>query len=168
MQDICCALNPAAAREKEYALVPTETPKKVLVVGGGIGGMEAARVCAIRGHQVTLCEKTDRLGGMFIAASNMSFKDADKRLIRWYEKQMRDLPINVKMNTLVTEEMIAEMTPDVLFIATGSTPRMLRLPGADNSYVLNAVTALNEPEKITGDHIVVIGGGLTGCEIAYD
>ncbi|MCD8097246.1 MAG: FAD-dependent oxidoreductase [Lachnospiraceae bacterium] len=167
-QDICCALNPAAAREKQYALIPAEKPKKVLVVGGGIGGMEAARVCAIRGHQVTLCEKTDRLGGMFIAASNMSFKASDKRLIKWYEKQMQDLPIDVRMKTEATDEMIAELNPDVLFIAMGSTPRMLRIPGADSAYVLNAVTALNEPEKVAGNRIVIIGGGLTGCEIAYE
>lgn len=73
-QDLCCALNPAVAREKEYAITPAETKKHIIVVGGGIGGMEAARVCALRGHQVDLYEKSGRLGGMFIPASAMSFQ----------------------------------------------------------------------------------------------
>ena len=166
-QDMCCALNPSVCREDAYALKPAETKKKVLIIGGGIGGMEAARVSAIRGHEVSLYEKTDQLGGMFIAASAMSFKESDKRLIRWYARQMEKLSVDVHMNTEVTDEIIRDADPDVIFQATGSSPRTLDLPGAENDYVMSAVEALNSPEKVKGK-IVVIGGGLTGIEIAYD
>ena len=166
-QDMCCALNPAVCREDAYALKPAENKKKVMVIGGGIGGMEAARVSAIRGHEVCLYEKTDRLGGMFISASAMSFKESDKRLIKWYENQMEKLGIDVHMNVTVTDELIKNLNPDVIFQATGSTPNTLNLPGADEDYVLSAVDALNHPDKVKGE-IVVVGGGLTGIEIAYD
>lgn len=166
-EDLCCALNPAAARHVAYAIKPAETKKKIMVIGGGIGGMEAARVCALRGHTVDLYEKTDTLGGMFNAAAAMSFKSADKELIEWYKRQMTKSGIHVHMNTEVTTELIDKMKPDEIFVSTGSAPRTLNLPGSENSYVLTAVDALLHPEKITGD-IVIIGGGLTGIETAYD
>ncbi|MDD3403401.1 MAG: FAD-dependent oxidoreductase [Hespellia sp.] len=166
-QDMCCALNPAVCREDTYELKPAMSKKKVMVIGGGIGGMEAARVCALRGHEVTLYEKTDKLGGMFIPASGMTFKESDKRLIAWYERQMDKCGVAVYMNTTVTDKLIQKETPDVVFRATGSIPRELNLPGVENDYVLNAVEALNHPEKVKGD-IVIVGGGLTGIEIAYD
>lgn len=166
-QDLCCALNPAAARHVTYAIHPAEKKKHVLVIGGGIGGMEAARVCALRGHKVDLYEKTDELGGMFIAAGSMSFKEADMELIEWYRRQMKHQGITVHMNTEVTEELIEKVHPDEIFICTGSSPKKLDLPGAENDYVLTAVDALRNPERIKGN-TVVIGGGLTGIEIAYD
>lgn len=166
-QDICCALNPAVAREEDYALKEAEEKKHVVVIGGGIGGMEAARVCAIKGHTVDLYEKTDVLGGMFIPASAMSFKASDKKLIAWYERQMDKLGVNLHMNTTVDATMVKDMNADVVFVATGSAPRMLNLEGFDSERVLTAVDALMNPEKIQGD-IVIIGGGLTGIEIAYE
>lgn len=166
-QDICCALNPAVARENIYAITSADVKKKVMVIGGGIGGMEAARVSALRGHQVDLYEKTGQLGGMFIAASAMSFKKADRKLIEWYERQMDKVCVNVHKNTEVTEALVNSEKPDVIFQATGSNARKLELPGSDNDYVLTAVEALNKPELMKGD-IVIIGGGLTGIEIAYE
>lgn len=166
-QDICCALNPAAAREEAYELKPAETSKHVVVIGGGIGGMEAARVCAIRGHKVDLYEKSSDLGGMFIPASAMSFKEADKKLIEWYKLQMNKTGVTVHMNTEVTKEMLAGMNADEVFLATGSSAKKLPLEGFDSENVLTAVEALMNPDKIKGD-VVVIGGGLTGVEIAYD
>lgn len=165
--DICCALNPAAAREHAYAILPAETKKKIMVIGGGIGGMEAARVSALRGHFVDLYESTDKLGGVFIPASNMSFKESDKKLIKWYEHQMKKLGVNIHLKTNVTKEMAEASDADVVFIATGSTPRTLSLKGSENGYVLNAIDVLNNPEKVKGE-IVIIGGGLTGIEIAYE
>ena len=166
-QDLCCALNPAVAREDAYELTEAKVKKHVLIIGGGIGGMEAARVSAIRGHKVDLYETSNQLGGVFIPASNMSFKASDKRLIAWYKLQMEKLGVNIHMNTPVTQELIAEVNPDVIFQATGSTTRTLNLPGKENEYVLTAVDALNNPDKVKGE-IVVIGGGLTGIEIAYE
>ncbi|MCD7840106.1 MAG: FAD-dependent oxidoreductase [Erysipelotrichaceae bacterium] len=136
-----------------------------MAVGGGIGGMEAARVSALRGHDVCLYEKTDKLGGVFIPASAMSFKASDKRLIQWYELQMKELGVDVHMNTIVTKELIDEVNPDVVYRATGSTTRTLNIPG--NEKTISAINALNNPEFMQGD-IVIIGGGLTGVEIAYE
>lgn len=166
-QDLCCALNPAVAREKEYAITPAETKKHIVVVGGGIGGMEAARVCALRGHQVDLYEKSGKLGGMFIPASAMSFKESDKRLIAWYGHQMEKLGVNLHMNTAVDSKMLKELNADEVFVATGSSARTLQLPGFESDRVLTAVDALMNPEKVQGD-LVIIGGGLTGIEIAYE
>lgn len=166
-QDLCCALNPAVAREKEYAITPAETKKHIVVVGGGIGGMEAARVCALRGHQVDLYEKSGKLGGMFIPASAMSFKESDKRLIAWYEQQMEKLGVNLHMNTAVDSKMLKALDADEVFVATGSSARTLQLPGFESDRVLTAVDALMNPEKVQGD-LVIIGGGLTGIEIAYE
>lgn len=166
-QDLCCALNPAVAREKEYELKPASEKKHIVVIGGGIGGMEAARVCAIRGYTVDLYEKSDELGGMFIPAAAMSFKESDKRLIEWYKRQMDKTGVRVHLNTTVDKEMIDAMNADAVFIATGSKAKMIQAEGFESESVLTAVDALMNPEKIHGD-IVIIGGGLTGIEIAYD
>lgn len=166
-QDLCCALNPAAARHIAYEIKPADVKKNVVVIGGGIGGMEAARVSALRGHKVDLYEKTNELGGMFIAAAAMSFKSADRELIEWYKRQMTKLGINVHLNTEVTKEMLDEIKADEIFVCTGSKPRKLALPGVEEEYVISAVDALLNPEKVKGD-VVIIGGGLTGVEIAYD
>lgn len=165
-KDISCAVNPACGREKSYELRPAEVKKKVLVVGGGLGGMEAARVCALRGHEVDLYEKTDHLGGVFVAAATPDFKDDDKRLLAWYRKQMEDLPVHIHMNTEVTAEMAEGY--DEIFVATGAKERKLKTPGMDAPNVTYAFETLRDPEiKIEGENVLIIGGGLTGCEIAY-
>lgn len=165
-KDISCAVNPACGREKSYELQPATEKKKVLVIGGGLGGMEAARVCALRGHEVDLYEKTDHLGGVFVAAATPDFKDDDKKLLAWYKKQMNDLPIHVHMNTEVTESMIAGY--DEIFAATGAKERKLNTPGFDAPNVTYAFETLRDPDiQIDGENVMIIGGGLTGCEIAY-
>ena len=161
-----CAVNPCANQEAVYKIVPAETKKKVVVVGGGIGGMEAARVLTLRGHEVTLFEKGDKLGGVFVAAAAFDFKEADKKLIQWFIKQVKDLKIDVRLNTEATPELIAAQKPDAVIIATGSTARQLPIPGVDADHVIEA-TDLLLGKKEAGDRVVVVGGGLTGCEIAY-
>ncbi|MCU6748810.1 FAD-dependent oxidoreductase [Faecalicatena acetigenes] len=163
-KDISCAVNPACGREKSYKLQPAEQKKKVLVIGGGLGGMEAARVCAIRGHEVDLYEKNSELGGVFIAAAAPEFKEDDKNLLKWYRKQMCDLGVNVHLNTEVTEEMTSGY--DEIFVATGAKERKLAIPGFDAENVTYAVDTLQQV-KIDGENVLVVGGGLTGCEIAY-
>jgi len=163
--DISCAVNPRCGREKSWEITPAETKKKVLVIGGGLGGMEAARVSALRGHEVDLFEKNSELGGVFIAAAAPSFKDDDRKLLAWYKRQMELLPINVHMNTEVTKDMIEGY--DEIFVATGATERKLPIPGFDASNVTYAIdTLLNK--NINGENVIVVGGGLTGCEIAID
>ena len=161
-----CAVNPCANQEAKYKIIPAETKKKVVVVGGGIGGMEAARGLTLRGHDVTLFEKTDKLGGVFIAAASFDFKEADRKLIQWFIKQVKDLNIDVRLNTEATPELIAAEKPDAVIIATGSTAKHLPIPGVDQDHVAEATDILLG-KKQAGANVVIVGGGLTGCEIAY-
>lgn len=165
--DISCALNPACGNEKAYAITKSDKVKKILVIGGGIGGMEAARISSLRGHKVDLFEKTNELGGVFVAAASPSFKDDDKVLLAWYKKQMKDLGVNVKMNYTVTKEFIEKSDYDEIFVATGATARKLDIAGLDDSNRTYAIEALGKG-TVDGDNVLVIGGGLTGCEIAYE
>lgn len=161
-----CAVNPQVNMEREYEIKPAAIKKNIMVIGGGISGMEAARVSALRGHKVDLYERTNSLGGVFIPASSMSFKEEDKKLIQWYVKQLKDTGVTVHMNTEVNESIIKASQPDSIFVATGSTARKLNVDGASSDKVITAVEALLETKPI-GDKVVVIGGGLTGVEIAY-
>jgi len=162
-----CAINPAAMNEKKYTIAPADTKKKIAVVGGGIGGMEAARVCSLRGHEVTLYEKSDKLGGVFIAAAAPDFKEADKKLIEWYKREVVRLGVNIKLNTEVTGEMLANEQADEVIIATGAKPKNIPIPGVDKGHVIEAIDYLLG-DRTLGSEIAVVGGGLTGCEIAYD
>lgn len=165
-KNVSCALNPECLQEGKYFIQPAERKKNVLVVGGGIGGMEAARLCALRGLPVELYEKTGGLGGAFVPAASMDFKEDDRKLLKWYEKQLRDLNIPVHLNTEVTEELLREKRPDVVIVASGAVNKTLPIPGTDGANVMDA------KDNLVGDqrpckHTVVIGGGLTGCEVAY-
>ena len=158
-----CALNPETMQSKKYRIEPAKKAKKIAIIGGGIGGMEAAILCAKRGHSVTLYEKTDKLGGVFIAAAAPSFKEKDRELIAWYIREVSKLPITVKMNTEVTD--IKALDADEIIVATGAKAKRLPIKGADTA--IEAVDYLLG-NKTVGERVVVIGGGLTGCEIAYD
>lgn len=164
---LSCALDPSVMHEAEYTIEPAKKSLEVAVVGGGISGMETARLCAIKGHKVTVYEKNSCLAGVFNAAAAPFFKEADKSLIEWYERQMEKLGIIVKLNTEVTEEIIKTGGFDAVVIATGSTPRILDFKSMDSNNLISAIDYLLG-KKTLGKNVVVIGGGLTGCEIAYD
>lgn len=166
-KDISCALNPATGREEAFAIKPAERKKNVLVVGGGIGGMEAARVSVLRGHNVDLYERYGELGGVFVSAATPDFKDDDKKLLKWYRKQMKDLKVNIHLNSEVTKEFIDNADYDEIFVATGATERKLDVPGLEGDNVHYAIESLLN-DDVRGDNVLVIGGGLTGCEIAYN
>ena len=158
-----CALNPETMQSKKYFITPAKKVKNIAVVGGGIGGMEAAILLAKRGHKVTLYEKSDKLGGVFIAAAAPSYKEKDKDLIAWYIREMAKHPIEVKFNTVITD--VKALKADEVIIATGATAKRLPIKGAETAI---EATEFLLGEKQVGDRVAVIGGGLTGCEIAYE
>ena len=159
-----CALNPKTMQSKKYKIVPAKKQKTIAIVGGGIGGMEAAIVCAKRGHKVHLYEKSDKLGGVFIAAAAPSFKEKDRDLIAWYEREVQKYDINIHFNTEIKN--IESLKADEVIIATGSVANSIPVKGA-KEYGIEAVDYLLG-NKTVGNNVVVVGGGLTGCEIAYD
>ena len=158
-----CVLNPWTNNETKYSKAPAVHPKKIAVVGGGIGGMEVAIQASKRGHKVALYEKTGRLGGVFVAAAAMSFKEKDKELLAWYERQLKATDTVLHMNTEIAD--LDALDVDVVVVATGASARTLRIPGAER-----AVTATDflSGKTEAGDKVVIVGGGLTGCEIAYE
>ena len=159
-----CALNPTTMQGHKYDIKPAKKIKKIAVIGGGVGGMETARIAALRGHKVTIFEKGDRLGGVFVAAANFSFKEKDKELIEWYRSKVAELPIEVKLNTEIKD--LSDLADfDEVVVATGAKPRKLRQPGIEKA--VEAVDYL-EGKKTVGERVAIIGGGLTGCEIAYE
>jgi len=158
-----CALNPRTMQSKKYYIQPTKTSKKVAVIGGGIGGMEAALLLAKRGHKVTLYEKSDVLGGVFIAAAAPSFKEKDRDLIAWYRRELTKYPIEIKLNTEVKD--INALGADEVVIATGATPNRIPVKGIEKG--IQAVDFLLGKQAV-GENVTIIGGGLTGCEIAYE
>jgi 2-enoate reductase len=164
-KSVSCTVNPAVGREKQYALTPAEKMKKVSVVGGGIAGMEVARIAAIRGHNVTLYEKSDKLGGQVIAGAIPQFKEDEKRLLDWYKRELRDLKVSIQLNHEVSQEELSQASQDTVIIATGSKPFIPSIPGIENDKVSNAIDILLG-KKETGKKIVLIGGGLVGCETA--
>ena len=129
--------------------------------------MEAARVCALRGHHVDLHEKSDRLGGVFVAASVQDYKEDDRRLLAWYIRQMDKLSVNIVLRSEVDRSFVAENHYDHVFLATGATERRLDTEGLVGPHVTYAIDTLLGPE-IPGQNILIVGGGLTGIEIACD
>ena len=159
-----CALDPRVMQSGKYSIKPAKKTKKIAVIGGGIGGMEAAILCAKRGHTVTLYEKSGVLGGVFIAAAAPSFKEKDKALIAWYNREIAKYPaIEVKLNTEVKD--VSSLDADEIIVATGAKARKLPVKGAEQG--IEAIDYLLGKRPV-GDRVVVIGGGLTGCEIAYE
>ncbi len=160
---INCAVNPQAARERAMHYEPILNKKKVLIVGGGVAGCEAARVLAIRGHEPTLVEKSDRLGGNLIPGGAPDFKEDDIALAKWYKRQLELLGVEVRYNTEVKKEDVIGAGWDAVIVATGSKPKVFSL-GADEKVYTAADVLLGTKEP--GDKTVVIGGGLVGCETA--
>ena len=162
-----CAVNPAAMREVRYALRPCVQPKKVVVVGGGVAGMEAARTAAMRGHKVSLYEKNESLGGNLIPGGSHSFKKEVRELNAWYQNELKALPVEVHTGENVTAGQLRNMDADVIILAAGSVPVMPKVPGIDDKKVIGCMEAFAHPEKV-GQKVIVIGGGLVGCEMALD
>jgi 2,4-dienoyl-CoA reductase-like NADH-dependent reductase (Old Yellow Enzyme family)/thioredoxin reductase len=165
-EGLTCAVNPANLKEKEYAIKPTPVSKKVMVIGAGPAGMEAARTLAERGHQVNLYEKTDKLGGQWYIASQQELKKQDyPRVIEHMSLGLTNARVKIRMNTEVTPELVKEIKPDVAVVATGAVPQSLDIQGADGDNVVQANDLILGKAKV-GDKVVVIGGRYLGIEIA--
>ena len=160
-----CALNPTTMQHNRYKIVPTRKPKKVAIIGGGIGGMECALVLLQRGHKPVIFEKTNELGGLFLTASAMSFKENDKELLRWYKREIEKAGVEVHYNTEVTDLGTLRGFDDII-VASGSVPRtMPMIPGFDKCMTF---TQLLKEKAPVGDKVLFIGGGQSSCEAAYD
>jgi 2-enoate reductase len=161
-----CAVNPEACREADLKLlaVPPHRRRKVMIIGGGVAGMEAARVLAERGHTPVLFEKADHLGGVVVAGGQPSFKDDDLDLVAWYEHELAQLEVEIHLGAEVTARTIDECGADELIVATGSTPRHLPIDFGPIP-VVEATDALLDQEAV-GQKVAIVGGGTTGCELA--
>ncbi|MBP5266216.1 MAG: FAD-dependent oxidoreductase, partial [Lachnospiraceae bacterium] len=162
---INCVVNPQAGKERLNRYNPIVKKKKVLVVGGGVAGCEAARMLAERGHEPVLYEAAGRLGGNLIPGGAPAFKEDDIALAKWYEDELARLGVEVHLNTRATEKEILDASYDAVIMATGSRPKMFSL--GDDEKVFSAEQVLLG-EKETGDNVIVVGGGLVGCELALD
>ena len=161
-----CLMNPSVGREKEMGLVPAAKPKKVMVIGGGPGGMHAAMVAAQRGHQVTLCEKQDRLGGQFNLAVIPPGKQELTKATQFLARQVDKAGVKVRLNTEVTTGMVEQEKPDVAIVATGGEALMLNIPGIRERHVVTAHDVLSGKVRRPYGDVLIIGGGMVGLETA--
>jgi 2-enoate reductase len=162
---LSCAVNPSTGLERELVIEPAEKKKSVLVVGGGPGGMEAARVAALRGHEVALWEKGEALGGSLIPAAAPNFKLEYGALTKYLATQIDKLGVDITLGKEATAEQVKQVKPDVLFIATGTTPIVPEIPGIEKDKVGTAIDVLLGKKEV-GESVAVLGGGIVGCETA--
>ena len=161
-----CTVNPLIGRECEGDVIyPAPEKKKVLVAGGGPGGLYAAYTAAKRGHQVILCEKEAQLGGILKSEQALPFKYEMYQLAGTYAKMAKEAGVEIRLNTEVTKEYAEKEAPDALIIAVGSTPLVPPIPGLDGGNVVIVNNFYLEKDKV-GEDVVVMGGGLAGCECA--
>ncbi|MGN1389855.1 MAG: FAD-dependent oxidoreductase [Bulleidia sp.] len=161
---VTCALNPQISREGELRIHKAEKRKKVAVIGAGTAGMEAARVAKLRGHDVTIFEEKERKGGLLNEAMAPEFKADIRPFEKYQETQIEKLNIPIIHKRAEAEDL---KEYDAVICATGSVPAVMDLPGMDSPIVMNALEAIDHPEKV-GKKVVVIGGGLVGAETALD
>ncbi len=162
-----CMLNPESSHRADRMLMPTDAPKKVVVVGAGPGGMTAAFMAAGRGHQVILLEKenADRVGGQFLIAAYPPFKQGLTRAIRYQLHMCKKNGVDIRFNTEATPELIKELNPDVLIMATGATPIVPEIPGIHDTGVVQANDVLLG-NPVLKNSVLIIGGGEVGVETA--
>ena len=162
-----CLQNPEVGRESKYKLAPVDDPKKILVIGGGIAGLEAALVAGKRGHKVTLCEKDAKLGGQWNLAAIPPGKKQFNAVVDWRVHELKKMDnVTIELNKTVTPDDVRAMDPDIAIVATGSVPLQPPIPGADKPNVFNVPDTLNGKADI-GPQVAIIGGGACGVETAH-
>lgn len=164
---LTCAVNPLKGLESRYlseeAIPKAVYRKRVLIVGTGPAGLECARIAKIRGHDVVVIDREKEIGGALRVASRPEFKKRLERLIRWYEVQVKKLGIELRLGTEFSTDVVKEVNPDIVVIATGSRPLIPKIPGVENAVIADDVL-LGRVD--VGKSVVVVGGGLVGCETA--
>jgi 2,4-dienoyl-CoA reductase-like NADH-dependent reductase (Old Yellow Enzyme family)/thioredoxin reductase len=162
---LICLVNPEAGREAEFKLKPADKPKTVMVVGGGLAGLETARVAASRGHQVTVYEESDKLGGQWLLAAAPPHKGIFNSLLDYLTGQVQKLGVGVELDKKITLSDVEEKNPDALVIATGATALIPSIPGVDQGNVITGQEVLQGYDNIK-NRVLVIGGGAVGLEVA--
>lgn len=162
-----CAVNPLCMHEQDYKLTRAEQPKKILVLGGGPGGLKAAATAAQRGHSVTLIEKNTYMGGALAAAGAMAFKKDVKAQNDYLIRQVYKHGVDVHLGEAATLQTVKQYDPDLVVVAIGAKAVIIPIPGHDGKNVMTAVPALMHKERV-GQRVVIIGGGEVGCEMACD
>ncbi len=165
-EPIACTVNPYLTREEEEPIMKTPQPRDVVVVGSGPAGITCALVASRRGHNVTLYEKEDEVGGLLVPGTAPPFKKDVRDLLRFYRGEIRDSNVSLELNQTVTPGLIRKKEPAVLVVAIGARPIKLHIPGRDNENVITAIDALKNKDLVKGKKVVVIGGGEVGCETA--
>ena len=161
-----CAINPETGRELEmkYAVAPVKTLKKVLVIGGGIGGMQAALTASERGHEVILCEKSNRLGGVLRCEEDVDFKKNLDYYLNQQERFVKESKIDLRLGTAVTPEYAKSLKPDVIIASLGAVAITPKIPGIEGENVMSAQDAYKAVDSL-GDNVVILGAGLVGIEL---
>jgi 2,4-dienoyl-CoA reductase-like NADH-dependent reductase (Old Yellow Enzyme family)/thioredoxin reductase len=163
-----CAVNPGHGRDSRFPEIPlpAAVSKTVMVIGGGPAGMEAARIAALRGHEVTLYEKGQQLGGQLLIAGSLTSKKTLPGLVRWFNTQLKKLGVKVELGKEVTPEIIEKANPDAVVIATGAEPIIPDIPGLGGNNVIGAWDLIARKVKLSGEKVVVVGGGAVGVDAA--
>ena len=162
---VICSVNARAGREGQYDIKPSAKPKKIAIIGGGPAGMEAASVAALRGHRVTLCEKGSQLGGQLIIAAIPPYKDEISKFRDYLNHQVEKSGVEVRLGEEITPQAIKSIMADAVIVATGASPLIPSIPGAEGKNVITALEVLTGRKEV-GEEVVIIGGGMVGCETA--
>jgi len=160
-----CTVNPMVGRGGKDLIKPAPKPKKVLVLGGGPGGMEAATIAANRGHKVIIWEKEEKLGGKLLFASIAPYKEEIQRLTQYLVRMLESSGAEVVLGKKWSPEQIMEERPDIVIVGTGASPLIPSIPGTEGKNVITALEALSGAKEV-GERVIIVGGGMVGCETA--
>lgn len=166
LTQLSCSVNIQVCMEKYFPITKTDSPKDIVVIGAGPSGLEAARVAAIKGHHVTVYEKSDDIGGILKIIATAPFKKRIRDLIEWYDVQLKKLGVKIKLNTEIKADDTVLDYADKIFVATGSLPFIPNIPGIDGKNVIGVIDA--HEKGVSGEKIAVCGGGLSGCDTALE